>query len=1430
MRAERWQQINDLFQSAAERTPAERPAFLDEACHGDKTLRREVVSLIAAYERAENFIETPAFEVAPELLTNDKTGALIGESIGHYRIESLIGVGGMGEVYLARDELLGRKVALKLLPQRLTTDETQLSRFKSEARTASALNHPNILTVYEIGTEGDRHFIATEFIEGVTLRASLAHGRMNLHDALEIAAQVASALAAAHETGIVHRDIKPENIMLRPDGYAKVLDFGIAKLTEQQPVSGKQDAKKTSLVLGTVRYMSPEQSRGQPVDVRTDIWSLGVVLHEMVTGTPPFSGETPSDCIASILKSEPAPLSGALADVPTKLQSIVQKALHKNPDERYQTTRELLADLRNLKRELEAEGDISKIKRHKRGGLLTLGAATLAASASVYFFYFTPPVQPPSEKSIAVLPFADLSPAHDQEYFCDGVQDQILTNLAQIADLKVISRTSVMQYKSGVARNLREISQQLGVAHLLEGSVQRAANRVRVNAKLIDARTDAHLWAQTYDGDLADVFAIQSEIAKAIGEQLQAKLSPNEKKAIEQPPTTDLAAFDLYSRAKSLLLRTTFSVTGDPDLRKAIELLDEAVKRDPSFFDAYCQLAFAHEYLYGATGSDHTPARLALAETAVQAATRLRPDAAETHLARAQYLYYGLRDYAGALAELEIARRALPNDPRLFELTGYILRRRGQQEEGLQNLQRATELDPRNFFTLQQIAISYQNLGRYAESIAPLDRALAIVPDNIETRATRGEYCIYWKADTQPLHQTIDAILAQGPSAIASAADAWFACALAERDPAAAERALVALGDNPCWGESTIYLSHSFGEGLLARMSKDEARARTAFEAARAQQEKIVQAQPDYGPALCVLGLIDAALGRKDLALDEGRRAIALTPVEKDLINGSRVLQYFAITAAWAGNKELALQQLEAGLRAPTASLMLSYGALKLFPVWDPLRGDARFEKIVASLAPELPANSAPEKSIAVLPFADLSPARDQEYFCGGIQEEILTRLSRIADLKVISRTSTQRFKSAPDNLPQIARQLGVAHILEGTVQKVDDQVRVTVQLIKAENDSHLWSEKYDRKLTDIFAVESEIATNIAAALQAKLTGAEQRAIATRPTENPEAHLLSLKGMYFLNKRTAHDLRSAIEYFKEAIGKDANYALAYAGLADAYTILSVLRGEGPTATVSKAKAAARKALQLDDTLPEAHNSLGLVLAYYDFDFAQSKKEFERAIELNPNYADAHHQLGNVNLIKVGEFDRAIAEGTRAVELDPLSLIINADLGQNYFMARRYDEAIEQNRKTLTLDPRFYFARWNLGEALQMKGQLREAIAEYEKTVDLTDDPRALAMLAQGYARIGETEKARNLLSQLEQMAAHRYVGAFSFALIHLGLDENEKAFAEIERACREPVDPDVINLKIYPLLDPLRGDPRFERLVAKVLGGAEKNHRIKGDR
>jgi TolB-like protein/class 3 adenylate cyclase/Tfp pilus assembly protein PilF len=580
------------------------------------------------------------------------------------------------------------------------------------------------------------------------------------------------------------------------------------------------------------------------------------------------------------------------------------------------------------------------------------GPASTNAAASFPVAIGPGPSAAVPEKSIAVLPFENLSDDKQNAFFTDGVQDEILTDLAKIADLKVISRTSVMPYKSGVARNLREIGQQLGVAHLLEGSVQRAGNKVRVNAQLLDARNDAHLWAQTYDRDLADVFAIQSEIAKAIADQLQAKLSPTEKAAIEQRPTSDVTAFDLYSRAKNLILTTSFSATGGPNVLRAVDLLNQAIARDPAFFLAYCQLAYAHDQLYFISG-DHTAARLASAQAALDAALRLRPDAGEAHLARAEHLYRGYLDYDGALAELEIARKTLPNDPHVFELTGYIARRRGHQEEGLRNLQRAVELDPRNFFTLQQIALSYSSLRRYADQAATLDRALSIKPDDVETRATRALLDLDRKADTRPLHQTLDEIQAKEPDAIKNVADNWFLCALAERNPDEAGKALMALGEN-YFSNDAVHLYRSFGEGLIARMQKDESKARAAFTVARAEQEKRMQDQPDYAPGLCVLALIDAGLGRKEEALQEGRRAMELLPYEKDSINGAHMIEFFAIIAAWVGEKDLALEHLARAERLPGYGT-ITYGQLKLTPYWDPLRGDPRFEKIVASLAPASP-------------------------------------------------------------------------------------------------------------------------------------------------------------------------------------------------------------------------------------------------------------------------------------------------------------------------------------------------------------------------------------------------------------------------------------------------------------------------------------------
>jgi serine/threonine-protein kinase len=559
----------------------------------------------------------------------------------------------------------------------------------------------------------------------------------------------------------------------------------------------------------------------------------------------------------------------------------------------------------------------------------------------------------PSEakKSVAVLPFENLSNDREDAFFADGVQDDLLTKLANISALKVISRTSVMQYRPADAgRNMREIGAALGVSHVLEGSVRKTGAWLHVNAQLIDTRTDSHIWAKQYDGDLKDMFAIQSEIAQNVAEQLDVQISRNEKLAIERPPTADLTAFDLYSRAKNLLVTSSAGVIGKANLLQATDLLNDAVAHDPEFFQAYCQLAHTHGRLYF-LGYDHTPARLALAEAAVQDAFHLRPDAGEAHLARAEHLYRARLDYDGALAELQVARQTLPNDARIFELKGYVERRRprANQEEALRNFERAIELDPRNFFILKQISLSYDLLRRYHEEEVFLDRALVIEPNDAPTKVARAFVELEWKADTKPLHQLIDSMRATRPAGVGDIADAWLICALAERDSVAAQDALNALDGAPLVDDA-VQVNHAFLKGVVAWMMHDDAKARAAFATARAEQEKTVQAQTNYGPAVVVLGLINAALGNKEEALYQGRRAVELLPVENDAINGMRMIEYSAMIAAWVGEKNLACEQLAKATGSPSH---VSYGQLKLLPFWDPLRGNPRFEAIVASLAPK---------------------------------------------------------------------------------------------------------------------------------------------------------------------------------------------------------------------------------------------------------------------------------------------------------------------------------------------------------------------------------------------------------------------------------------------------------------------------------------------
>ncbi len=550
------------------------------------------------------------------------------------------------------------------------------------------------------------------------------------------------------------------------------------------------------------------------------------------------------------------------------------------------------------------------------------------------------------QKSVAVLPFENLSEDNQNGFLADGVQDDILSALSKIADLKVISGTSVSNYAPGAARNLPKIAEELGVGYVVEGTVRESGTRVHITAHLTDARTNSQLWSETYERELGEVFAIQTDIVRRIVSKLGAVVTPSEESTIGERPTRDLAAYGLYVRAKSLIVRVALNGQIEERLQEAVKLLEQATERDPDFYLAYCQLSAAHNYMYF-FGLDHTAGRLAAADVALRDVVRLRPDAGETHLARADFSYRCYLDYTRARAELAQAQRSLPNNSQIFELAGYIDRRQGLWNESARNLERAIELDPRNFFMLQQIALSYQEFRQFSAMAEALDRALALTPRDVDTRVTRALVDLEWKADPKPLRDTIAQILSEYPQSAPDVAAQWFYAALCQRDHAAISQALEAM---PASGISIdLNFPRSLCQALAARLQGDAAAAQKAFLQARGEIEKTVKDQPDYAPGLSVLGLVDAALGRKEDALREGRHAIELLPVTKDSIDGAELVKYLAVIYAWCGEKELAIQQIAATLRIPST---LSYGNLKLHPYWDLLRGDPKFEKIVNDLAP----------------------------------------------------------------------------------------------------------------------------------------------------------------------------------------------------------------------------------------------------------------------------------------------------------------------------------------------------------------------------------------------------------------------------------------------------------------------------------------------
>jgi serine/threonine protein kinase/TolB-like protein/Flp pilus assembly protein TadD len=870
---------------------------------------------------------------------------------GDYELIEVIGRGGQGVVYRARQKSLNRTVALKVIGLGHWASEAHLKRFRREAEAAASLDHSGIVPIYEVGERDGSCYFSMKLVEGGQLDEVSKREPMPIRRAVELIAKVARTVHFAHEHRILHRDIKPGNILLDQKGEPHLTDFGLARLVESEST-----VTRTLEVLGTPSYMAPEQAVGNNAAISnaTDVYGLGAVLYQLLTGHPPFAGGTTYETIKLLLDTEPRQPRLWNPKIDRDLSTICLKCLEKEPSRRYASALALAEDLeRWLKHEpilARHTGIITRsqkwVRRNPTSALLAASLVALAAASG--WILWKSDLRPHAMATgIAVLPFENLSEGKEHAFFADGVQDDILTKLAKIADLKVISRSSVMQYRG--KQDVRQIGNALRVSHVLEGTVRRAGGKLHVNAQLVDTRTDAGIWAEEYDRNVNDVFAIERDVAQSIANRLRAKVSARELAAIQERPTKDLAAYDFYVRAIPLIEGEAFSSNHEKDLSQALDLLNRAVTRDPTFFLAYCWLARTHDTFYN-DDIDHTPARLALARSAIDSAFRLKPDSGEAHLALALHLYWGYFDYDRARAELAIARRSLPNNAQLFEVTGLIDRRQGRWADAVRDFEKASELDPRNFFLVRTLGGLCFGSRAYEQASKALDRAYALNPSDIGTRIDRGgELEMHWRADTRRWHAVIEKILADDP---ATAEDQLmkeerFRLALFERDFVTANRTVAMLPQKNPFDDGH---SRDFWAGVVARAKGDSAGALTIFAAARTEQEQSVRARPDDASLLSGLGIIDAALGRKEEALREGRRAVELVPLDDKFLSLPQFVTNLAWIYAWTGERDLAVQQLETVAKIPGGP---TYGELRLDPVWDSLRGDPRFEKIVAALAPK---------------------------------------------------------------------------------------------------------------------------------------------------------------------------------------------------------------------------------------------------------------------------------------------------------------------------------------------------------------------------------------------------------------------------------------------------------------------------------------------
>ena len=1331
-----------------------------------------------------------------------------------------LGRGAMGVTYKAFDTNLRCEVALKVIHPHYLANESSRARFLSEARAAAQLRHRNIASVFHLGSERGEYFYAMELVDGETIEDRVrCKGTIDCATALEITLQITRALIATGDRKFVHRDVKPSNVMLctEADGaiVAKLIDFGLVRA-----VGAEVGADRATLqplpyggFIGTPQFASPEQFASETTDARSDIFSLGVTLWFMLTGKLPFDGTREE--IRQKQLSGALPLD-QLKGIPRTVIDLVRRMLQIDPAKRPQSPAALKEQLNNC----IATIDAAKQKQRRRFAYSALAAAVIITGVLAASYILQPKFVPSAtsqnvpEKSIAVLPFANLIRESNSAYIVDGIRAQIVARLAKIANLKVVSGSPTQRYQS-TPENSAQVAAELGVANMLEGTVEKQEEKFRIAVRLIDAKNGTDLWTQSYERTFPEIIQVESDVARHAAGKLGVSLTESERQAINKTATSNPQAYDAYLKGRYVWLQRKTD-----GYRQAREYFEQAIALDPNYAQAYAGLADAYQFL-GAFNLHDSKENYDKAKSAYKRALELDPTLAEAHATAG--LVAMNYDWDWSLAEQEL-RRAIALDPNgalFYDWYAEFLMAVGRTSESIDNIERARKLDPFSVIINCDVGKLLYLGRRYDEAEAQLKETLRMDPD-------------FWQ-----VHRYLGAVYA---------------------------------------------MEHRFDEAIA--------------------EFKVSDANGAWDPGLTVYAY--GMAGRKTEAEQMLESIKKFDARRSDLFPGSLTWAYIGL-----GDKDRAIAYLEHDCENHDVAMI----GLKSCPLFDPLRSDPRFTDLMrrVHLAPGGSAASeiVPEKSIAVLPFEDLSDDKEYAFFADGVQDEILTRLSKIADLKVISRTSTQRYKSAPENLPEIGRQLGVANILEGRVQKSGDAVRVNVQLIKAANDSHLWADTFDRKLTDIFSVESELAKAIADQLQVKLTGQEERVIAAKPTDNTEAYEAYLRGLAYSQKigATPANALGAQKYLREAVRLDPKFALSWALLsyvdADGY-ITTVLQ---PTVALrEEARQAADAALALQPGLGEAVLAKGQYHYACIKDYDTAVRYFEQARQLMPNNSKVPESLAYVTR-RQGEWDRSEAYFNEAERLDPRNVSLLAQHALSYIHLRHFPEALRKLDQVLDINPDDLDTLVNKANIAQAQGDLQRAaalLAPLQARASDTDAletqvyqailsrhpaaiiPRLNEVLAKpdpalgyfngelrfwlGWAQevAGDHAAARRTWAQakseLESFLKEQpdnHILLEDLALINMGLSDKAAAFALSERAMAlVPIEKDASSgpapveilarvaaqmgepdraiaalqkllsipyeaplasnppltpalLRLDPMFDPLRGDPRFQKLCAE---------------